>query len=36
MKNGKKLGKKIAGGLVRVGKGMKEAYEEGYGKKKIC
>jgi len=33
MKNGKKLGKKIAGGLVRVGKGMKEAYAEEYGAK---
>lgn len=33
MKNGKKLGKVIAGGIIRFGKGAQEAYAEEYGKK---
>ena len=33
MKNGKKLGKNIAKGIVKFGKGMKEAYAEEYGVK---
>lgn len=34
MKNGKKLGKKIAGEVVRFGKGLKEGYEEEKAKTK--
>lgn len=33
-KNGKKLGKKIAGGIVRFGEGLKEGYEEEKAKTK--
>ena len=33
MKNGKKLGKKIAGGIVKFGEGVREAYTEEYGTK---
>ena len=33
MKNGKKLGKRIAKGVVKFGEGMKEAYAEEYGAK---
>lgn len=32
MKNGKRIGKKIATEAIRFGKGMKEAYEEEYKK----
>lgn len=33
MKNGKRLGKKIASGIVKFGEGAREAYAERYGAK---